>query len=156
MGQPTSVPAAGVAPRARASNYPPVFAARVAGRTKRVLGDIFGLRNFGVNLTELRPGAISALHHVHSRQDEFVLVLDGEAVLVTGEGRETLLRPGDCAGFPAGADPHHLENRSSSPVRYLEVGDRTEGDEASYPEDDLVALRVDGGWRFCHKDGRSY
>ena len=156
MRHPTSLTAAEVAIRARPSVYPPPFATRVSGRTKRVLGDLFWLRNFGVNLTDLQPGASSALHHVHSRQDEFVFVLEGEAVLVTGEGRETVLRPGDCAGFPAGGAPHHLENRSSGLVRYLEVGDRTEGDEASYPQDDLVALRAEGGWRFCHKDGRPY
>jgi uncharacterized cupin superfamily protein len=156
MDHPTSLTAAEVAIRARPSVYPPPFATRMLGRTKRVLGDLFGLRNFGVNLTDLQPGASSALHHAHSRQDEFVFVLEGEAVLVTGEGRETVLRPGDCAGFPAGGAPHHLENRSSGLVRYLEVGDRTEGDEASYPEDDLVALRAGGGWRFCHKDGKPY
>jgi uncharacterized cupin superfamily protein len=153
MEHPIFLSAAAVPPRDRPSNYPPIFAARMAGRVKRPLGDAFGLRNFGVNLTELRPGACSALHHAHSRQDEFIFVLEGEPVLVTGDGLESPLRPGDCAGFPAGGAAHHLENRTSSPVRYLEIGDRTEGDTASYPIDDLMALREDGAWRFRHKDG---
>ncbi|EHM02638.1 cupin domain protein [Acetobacteraceae bacterium AT-5844] len=128
----------------------------MAGRTKRPLGDIFGLRNFGVNLTELQPGACSALHHAHSRQDEFVFVLEGEAILVTGDGVESVLRAGDCAGFAAGGAAHHLENRSSMPVRFLEVGDRSEGDEVSYPADDLLALRDEGRWRFFRKNGVPY
>ncbi|MBC4019038.1 cupin domain-containing protein [Siccirubricoccus deserti] len=128
----------------------------MAGRVKRALGDVFGLRNFGVNLTELAPGAASALHHMHSRQDEFIFMLEGRLVLVTGDGDETLLQPGDCAGFPAGGPAHHLENREAEAARYLELGDRTEGDEVSYPADDLVAVSAGSGWLFRHKDGRSY
>lgn len=156
MEHPVFLSAAAAAPRSRPSNYPPLFAARMEGRIKRVLGDAFGLRNFGVNLTELRPGACSALHHAHSRQDEFIFVLEGEPVLVTGDGVESPLRPGDCAGFPAGGAAHHLENCTDRPVRYLEIGDRTEGDTVTYPADDLMALREDGAWRFCHKDGRPW
>ena len=77
-------------PRSKRTNYPAPFAARVAGRDKRSLGDLFGLRNFGVNLTRLAPGAASSLHHRHSRQDEFIYVLEGEAgrcSLITGRQR---------------------------------------------------------------------
>lgn len=142
-------------PRAKPSNYPPNFAVRMTGRVKRPLGDLFGLSNFGVNLSELEPGAISSLHHRHSRQDEFIYILGGEAVLVTGEN-EVVLLPGMCAGFKAGGAAHHLENRSGAPVLYIEIGDRTEGDEVSYPIDDLVAVREDGAWRFHRRDGTSY
>nr|WP_235913844.1 cupin domain-containing protein [Pseudoroseomonas coralli] len=114
------------------------------------------MRNFGVNLTELAPGAASALHHAHSRQDEFIFVLEGQLVLVTGDGEETALQPGDCAGFAAGGPPHHLENRGTEAACFLEVGDRTEGDDVSYPTDDLAAVKTEAGWRFSHKDGRPY
>src|SRR5881227_3142170 len=87
--------------RTKPSNYPEPFASRVAGREKRPLGDLFGLTNFGVNLTRMAPGAMSALRHAHTRQDEFVYVLEGEPTLVTDAG-ETQLRPGMCAGFKAG------------------------------------------------------
>src|SRR5689334_235061 len=101
------------------SNYPDVFRVRLNGRRTRKLGDLFGLDQFGVNLTELGPGAMSALRHWHSHEDEFVYILEGEVTLVTDAGEE-LLRPGDCMGFKAGvADGHHLANRSSQPVRYL-------------------------------------
>lgn len=155
MKSPLAVVAADAAPRTKPSNYPPVFAARMNGRIKRPLGDLFGLKNFGVNLTTLLPGAVSALQHRHSRQDEFVYIVEGEATLVAGQG-EVMLTPGMCAGFPAGGVSHNLENRSGAPVVYLEIGDRTEGDEATYPNDDLVALREGGGWRFVHKDGTPY
>jgi uncharacterized cupin superfamily protein len=63
--------------RATQTSYPAPFAVRVAGRAKRPLGDLFGLTNFGVNLTRLAPGACSALRHAHSHQDEFIYVLRG-------------------------------------------------------------------------------
>lgn len=152
--RPTALVAAEAAPRKQQSNYPAPFAARVAGRLKRPLGEPFGLSNFGVNLTRLAPGAMSALRHAHSKQDEFVYVLEGEPTLVTDEG-ETALRPGMCAGFKAGTgNGHHLLNRTRGDVVFLEVGDRTAGDGADYPDDDLAAaFGPDGRWRFTRKDG---
>ena len=154
---PAAIAATDVAPRAKPSNYPEPFASRVSGRQKRALGEAFGLRNFGVNLTRLQPGAISALRHSHSRQDEFIYILEGHPVLVTDQG-ETPLEPGMCAGFRAGShNAHHLVNRGDELVVYLEVGDRTRGDSVNYPDDDLAAvIGPDGGWQFAHKDGRSY
>lgn len=142
--------------RSKPSNYPEPFAARMGGRIKRPLGDLFGLRNFGVNLTHLAPGAVSALRHAHSRQDEFIFILQGQPTLLTDAG-PTLLAPGMCAGFSAGSgNGHQLLNETSDEVLYLEVGDRTPGDEVSYPDDDLKALLRDGAWVFVHKDGTPY
>jgi len=153
---PISIAAAEAPLRTKPSNYPEPFASRMAGREKRILGDQFGLQNFGVNLTTLHPGSESSLLHRHSRQDEFIYILQGEPVLVTDQG-ETQLRPGMCAGFPAGGLAHQLVNRTAADVVYLEVGDRTPGDEGSYPRDDLqAALGPDGKWVFTHKDGRPY
>jgi uncharacterized cupin superfamily protein len=143
-------------PRAKATNYPEPFAARMSGRVKRPLGELFGLRNFGVNMTRLAPGAASSLHHCHSRQDEFIYVLEGEATLFTGHG-QTTLRPGMVAGFPAGGTAHHLENNSDRDCVILEIGDRSQGDEVSYPADDIAAVMgSDGRWHFAHKDGTPY
>jgi uncharacterized cupin superfamily protein len=143
-------------PRTKPSNYPEPFFSRMKGRLKRPLGDLFGLTNFGVNLTTLSPGAVSALRHAHSKQDEFVYILRGHPTLVTDEGR-TRLSPGMCAGFKAGTgNGHHLVNETTEDVVYLEAGDRTPGDEGSYPDDDLKAKLVDGRWTFVHKDGRPY
>lgn len=154
--QPDARIAADAAPRTKPSNYPEPFASRMAGRIKRPLGDLFGLRNFGVNLTTLAPGTMSALHHRHSRQDEFIYVLEGEPTLITDAG-ETLLKPGMCAGFPAGGMAHHLENRTTRNVVILEMGDRTANDEVSYPDNDIQAVvDTDGQWRFHHKDGAPY
>ncbi|PWW02138.1 putative cupin superfamily protein [Hoeflea marina] len=153
---PLAIVAAEAAPRTRRSNYPEPFFSRMAGREKRPLGDLFGLGNFGVNLTRLSPGGETALLHRHSRQDEFVYILQGEAVLVTDRG-EAVLTPGMCAGFPAGGVAHQLLNRSEADVVYLEIGDRTPGDEVSYPEDDIQAVFGEGGkWDFTRKDGTPY
>jgi uncharacterized cupin superfamily protein len=129
----------------------------MAGREKRALGDAFGLRNFGVNLTRLTPGAVSALRHAHSKQDELVYILQGCPTLVSDRG-ETMLAPGMCAGFRAGGGAaHHLVNRTAEDVVYLEVGDRSAGDVVAYPDDDLQAvLGENSQWRFAHKDGTPY
>jgi len=142
--------------RNKPSVYPEPFASRMTGREKRPLGDLFGLKNFGVNLTRLAPNAVSALRHAHTKQDEFIYVLRGCPTLHTDEGR-TQLSPGMCAGFKAGAgNGHRLINETAEEVVYLEVGDRTAGDEGAYPDDDLKALLVEGKWQFVHKDGRPY
>ena len=143
------------APGRTMSAYPAEFAARVSGRFKRPLGDLLGIGSFGVNLTTLRPGAQSSIKHRHSVQDEFVYVVSGELVLAHDDG-ETMLAAGMCAGFPRGGVAHHLVNRSDAPATYLEIGDRQSGDSADYPDDDLVAVRSDDGWRFAHKDGTPY
>ena len=141
--------AAEVAPPAKKTYYPEPFASRVAGREKRALGDAFGLSNFGVNLTRLAPGSVSALRHWHTRQDEFVYILEGRPTLVTNAGR-TSMWPGMCAGFKAGTgDAHHLVNETDFDVVYLEIGDRTPGDEFSYPDDDLKAVKTEGKWLAC-------
>ena len=138
------------------SRAPEPFFSLLQGREKRRLGDAFGLGNFGVNLTVLEPQAQSALLHRHSKQDEFIYILEGAPTLVTDRG-EVPLRPGMCAGFPAGGVAHHLVNRTAMPVTYLEIGDRTAGDEGTYPNDDLKAVQEPGGqWAFTHKDGRPY
>ena len=153
---PVAIAAAEAAPRTTPSNYPEPFASRMVGREKRPLGDVFALTNFGVNLTRLAPDAGSALRHAHSRQDEFIYILQGNPVLITDEG-ETQLSPGMCAGFKAGTgNGHQLLNRSTEDVVYLEVGDRTAGDSAIYPDDDIQAIFVNGAWQFAHKDGTPY
>ena len=153
---PIAVRADEVAPRTKPSNYPEPFASRMKGREKRQLGDVFGLSNFGVNLTRLAPGAVSALRHSHSKQDEFVYILSGHPTLRTDEG-ETPLAPGMCAGFKAGSgNAHQLANRTGETVVYLEVGDRTPGDEGAYPDDDIQAALRDGRWVFTRKDGSAY
>ncbi len=153
---PAAVSAAEAPPRTKPSNYPEPFASRMAGRVKRPVGDLFGLKSFGVHLTRLPPGAVSALHHQHSRQDEFIYVLEGEPTLFTDTG-EMHLRPGMVAGFAASGTAHHLENRTDHDCVILEVGDRAQGDQVSYPRDDIQAVMVeDGTWRFAHKDGATY
>jgi uncharacterized cupin superfamily protein len=153
---PVAIVAADAPVKAKRSNYPEPFASRMAGREKHPLGDLFGLSNFGVNLTRLAPGAVSALRHAHTKQDEFVYILQGRPTLHTDEGH-TLLAPGMCAGFKAGTgNGHHLVNNTSGEVVYLEVGDRTPGDEGTYPDDDLRAQLVDGRWVFAHKNGMPY
>ena len=137
--------------------YPAEFAAQVKGRYRRRLGELFGITNFGVNLTDLAPGTCSALAHHHSRQDEFIYVLEGTLVLRL-DGEEFTLHAGDCYGFKAGIGvAHQLVNRSAAPARYLEVGDRTAGDQVEYPYDDLqLREKAEGGYLLLHKDGRPY
>jgi uncharacterized cupin superfamily protein len=125
-------------------------------RSRHPIGDHFGLTNFGVNLTRLPPGSISAPRHCHSLQDEFVFILEGTPVLVTSAG-ETPLHPGMCAGFKAGSgNAHQLRNQSNAMVVYLEIGDRTTGDVVTYPDDDIkIDKTADGRLQIIRKDGSS-
>ena len=142
-------------PTVTGSGYPAPFDRPCAGRKRQRLGDAAGLSDFGVNLLRLPPGTWSSQRHWHSSEDEFVHVLEGEVVLVTDAGEETL-RAGDCAGFKAGErDGHHLQNRSGKDAVLLEVGSRKTGDdECEYPDIDLHLPKGDAG--FAHKDGTRY
>jgi uncharacterized cupin superfamily protein len=152
----TTAIAAQVAPRI-GSGYPKQFAEVCATRRKHPLGDVFGLTQFGVNLTVLPPGCWSSQRHWHELEDEFVYVIEGEITLVDDAG-EHLLKPGMCAGFKAGVtNGHHLINKSDRQASYIEVGTRAPGERAHYSEVDMKVERAgDGSWRFLRKDGDAY
>lgn len=136
--------------------YPSPYAGKCLARERRRLGDAAGLTQFGVNLLRLPPGAWSSQRHWHYRQEEFVYVLEGEAVLVTDAGEE-VLKACDCAGFKAGdKDGHHLQNRSGKDVVLLEVGTRVEGDGAEYPDIDLIHPADGKPALYTQRDGTPY
>jgi uncharacterized cupin superfamily protein len=143
-------------PEQRGSGYPEPFRSLMGERAKRKLGDACGLTKFGVNLVTLGPGGQSALRHWHTLEDEFICMLSGEVMLVTNDG-EQVLRAGMCAGYAAGnRDGHHMVNRSGVPATYLEIGSRIDGDNAFYPDDDLMWCEDEAGVFAAHKDGRRY
>ncbi|KTD55575.1 Cupin domain protein [Legionella santicrucis] len=153
---PIAVVAENTPARKKPSVYPEPFASMMTGREKHPLGDLFGIKKFGINLTRLAPGAQSALLHRHSLQEEFIFILEGQPLLVT-DIDELQLQPGMCAGFTPDGVAHKLVNRTSDDVIYLEIGDRTEGDKVNYPHDDLVAIfDTNGQWQFSRKNGESY
>jgi uncharacterized cupin superfamily protein len=153
---PIAISALDIPARAAVSFYPEPFLSRVDGRQKRQLGEFFGLKNFGVNLTRLAPNAVSSLRHSHAKQDEFVYVVSGHPTLHTDQGR-VRLAPGMCAGFRAGTgNAHHLLNETTEEVLYLEMGDRTPDEQVTFPDDDLQFVRSDGKAQFAHKDGTPY
>lgn len=140
------------------SDYPAIFRQAVAGRERRRLGDAVGLKNLGVNLTRLPPGCASSQRHWHTKQDEFVYVLEGELVLITDAG-EQVLTAGMAAGFPAGKpDGHHLINRGMRDAIFLEIGDRSPGDDGVYSDIDMIWRCVDGDQEivYLRKDGTPY
>lgn len=139
------------------SGYPEPFRSRVLPREKRAIGDALGLTKVGVNLTTLAPGKESSMRHFHTHEDELIFVVEGEVVLHTDGGEQTLTA-GMCAGFPAGArNAHQLVNRTQAPARYLEISNRDPADSAEYPDVDLVYRKAsDGSAVFCHKDGTPY
>jgi uncharacterized cupin superfamily protein len=144
-------------PESNATRYPEPYRSTAKKRWNRRLGDHSGLKNFGVNITRIEPGGQSSQRHWHLLEDEFVYVLEGEAVLVTDAGEE-VLAAGMCAGFPAGAENgHHFLNRSDRDVLLLVVGDRKPGEEAFYPDIDMHGGDgPDGRFIFTRKDGTPY
>lgn len=141
-------------PEHRGTNYPAEYATQPGQRMRQRLGDAAGLTQFGVNRLELPPGSWSSQRHWHSVEDEFVCVLVGEVVLVT-DGKEDILRAGDCAAFPANTpNGHHLVNRSAGLAICLEVGGCSALDRVVYSDIDLLCEPgVDG---YLHRDGTPY
>jgi len=138
------------------SGYPDPYRQAVIGRERKRLGNAAGLDQFGVNLSRLKPGAASSQRHWHAHEDEFIYVLEGELVLVENEG-ETVLRPGDAAGWKAGvANGHCLINRTARDAVYLEIGTRAPRERAEYPDIDMVAVRDGKSQRYLHKSGAPY
>ena len=136
--------------------YPAEFAGELKGREKRSLGDQFGLTQYGVNLTVLKPGAWSAQRHWHAVEDEFVYVVEGEITLVDDAG-EHPMTPGMCAGFKAGVpNGHRLENRTSQDAAYLEIGTRSPSETATYPDIDMMAIKTGGRFVVTRKDGTAF
>lgn len=138
------------------SIYPEPYASQMAGRASLRLGDAGGLTQFGANLVILAPGAKSSLRHWHAAEDEFVMVTQGECVLVQDAG-ETVMHPGDCAAFPAGiANGHHFLNRTQAEARFLVVGSRAAREVATYCDVDLVVMLEAGKASFTRKDGTPF
>jgi uncharacterized cupin superfamily protein len=141
------------APVSAGSRYPEPFAAPCQNKIRHRLAVAAGLKQIGINLLELDPGAWSSQRHWHTQAEEFVYVLEGEVVLVT-EGSEEILCAGDCAAFlPGDADGHHLQNRSGAPARVLEIGSGFMPDDVThYPDVDMRATSSG----YFHKDGTPY
>ena len=138
------------------SIYPEPYAGMMAGRTSQRLGDAGGLTQFGANLVTLQPGALSSLRHWHQNEDEFVMITEGECVLVQDAG-EVVMRVGDCAAFPAGSsDGHHFINRSGREARFLVVGTKARTEVATYSDVDMQILVEDGRAHFSYKDGSDW
>jgi uncharacterized cupin superfamily protein len=135
------------------SIYPEPYAAQMQGRSSLRLGQAGGLTQFGANLVILAPGARSSLRHWHRSEDEFVMVTQGECMLIEDAG-ETVMRPGDCAAFPAGVtDGHCLVNRSGTEARFLVVGTKAASEVGTYSDVDLRVEMEAGNARFTYKDG---
>jgi uncharacterized cupin superfamily protein len=140
------------------SRYPAPFDEPCRQRSARRLGDAAGLTQFGVNLVRLPPGAWSSQRHWHTLEDELVYVLEGEVVLVTDAGPETM-KVGDAAGFKAGVrDGHCFQNRGAADVVLLVVGSRDDADHGEYSDIDMAFLpgRYSGKNRYRKKDGTPY
>jgi uncharacterized cupin superfamily protein len=140
-------------PQINRTTYPEPYSAPMSKRHFRRLAPALGLSDFGISHVVLEPGGISSQRHWHEEEDEFVVMLSGEAVLLEDEG-ETVMRAGDCAAFPKGAaNGHHLVNRSGRDCVFLAFGKPAVG-MAHYPDINLVWDGVNG--RFTRKDGTPY
>lgn len=135
------------------SIYPEPYASMVTGRSSLRLGDAGGLTQFGANLIILEPGARSSLRHWHENEDEFVMITEGECVLLQDEG-EYVMHPGECAAFAAGStNGHCFENRTARVAKFLVVGSRAPREVAHYSDVDF-RIEIEGGKpAFTYRDG---
>ena len=144
------------APLRTGSIYPAPYAAEVAGRSSRRLGELAGLTQFGANIVTLQPGAAGSLRHWHLQKDEFAIVLEGELVLIEDAG-EAVMRSGDCAAWKAGVpNGHRFVNRTDTPARFLIVGSKSPDEMATYSDVDMVLRMESGRARFTHHGGSEW
>jgi uncharacterized cupin superfamily protein len=139
-------------PQVNRTGYPAQFADVVAGRWYRRLAPAAGLTHMGVSHVVLKPGAQSSQRHWHDGEDEFVVLLSGEAVLIDDAG-EHAMRPGDCAAFTGGErNGHVLVNRGDTDCVLIAVG---AGPDAGggYSDTDML-FTADG--RYTTKAGEDY
>jgi len=141
-------------PPVSSTGYPGIFAKAVEGRLSQRLTGPLGLDDFGVQIITLLPGGWSSQRHWHEAEDEFLYMLEGEAVLIE-DGGETPIKAGECAVFHKNVpNGHHLINRSELPAKYLVVGARGSKGNCHYPDIDLAVDMATGG--YIHKDGTPY
>ena len=134
------------------TGYPAPLDQDVAGRFVRRLRPALGLTDFGASEVTLQPGAWSSQRHWHDGEDEFMVMVEGEAILVEDDGR-TIMRPGDLAAWPKGTGVgHHLINESDRPCRFVVFGGMncTGG---GYSDIDML-FTAEGD--YIHKDGTPY
>jgi uncharacterized cupin superfamily protein len=135
------------------TGYPAPYAEAMAKRHYRRLSPAAGLDDFGASHVTLEPGGMSSQRHWHEGEDEFVVMLAGEAVLIEDEG-ETMMRPGDVAAFRKGVpNGHHLANRSDAPCVFVAIG-KMAATDCHYPDIDLHLDMKSG--RYTHRDGSDY
>ncbi|WP_294172091.1 cupin domain-containing protein [uncultured Sphingomonas sp.] len=134
------------------TGYPPPFDQQVQGRWYRRLAPAGGLTDFAASHVVLKPGAWSSQRHWHDGEDEFLVMLSGEAVLVEDEGA-MLLRAGDCVAFPKGTgNGHHLRNESESESVFVVVGAGT-SKGGGYSDIDMLFTEYG---HYTRKDGTPY
>lgn len=139
-------------PQVTTTTYPKPFDEPIRGRAFRRLGPALGLTDFGVSEVTLAPGAWSSQRHWHDGEDEFLVMIEGEAVMVEDEGR-TLLRPGDLVAWRKGVrNGHHLINESNSPCRFVCVG----GKDRTWGEYSDIDMRFNPDNSYSRKDGTPY
>ena len=144
------------APLRTGSIYPEPYASMMKGRSSLRLGEAGALTQYGVNLVMLEPGALSSLRHWHQNEDEFVMVTEGECTLIDDQG-EHIMRPGDCAAFPANnGNGHHFVNRTENVAKFLVIGTKAPREVATYSDVDL-RVEIEGGRaQFTYKDGSAW
>ena len=135
------------------TGYPPPYDAPMAKRHYRKVAPATGIEDFGISHVTLEPGGISSQRHWHEGEDEFLVMLEGEAVLIE-EDEESVMRAGDYAAFPKGVpNGHHLVNRSDAPCTFVAVG-KPSASDCHYPDVDVHLDGVSGA--YTHKDGSAY
>ena len=134
------------------TDYPAPHADAVSARRWQAVGDTGFPTALGVNLCTLPPGVWSSQMHVHTHEDEFVVVLSGTARVVTDCGEYTL-GPGEMAAFPADGEAHHLRNEGPDNLVFLVASSRDSQDGCAYP---AIDMKVGPDGIYLHEDGTPY
>ena len=94
----------------------------------------------GATVAEIAPNETSGFYHFHHGAEELLVILRGGPTLREPQGERTL-EGGDVVHFPVGPEgAHQLINRSSEPVRYLMMSNRSSPEAVEYPDTRQISV----------------
>jgi uncharacterized cupin superfamily protein len=102
--------------------------------------ELLGAKKTGASLYEVPPGQTICPYHYEYAEDEWLLVIHGEATLRTPAGEERI-GPQDLVFFPRGPEgAHAVRNDTDETVRVLMFSNRAEVSVAVYPDSEKVGI----------------
>jgi uncharacterized cupin superfamily protein len=116
------------------------FGKRFSGLDKEV-ASVFKAQHLGFHLEILNPGCFSCPYHYHEKEEELVIVIEGEAIIRQND-RFLKIKKMDLIFFPTGPEHvHQIYNHTEKPFHYFVLSNRAVDDVCHYPDSHKKLVR---------------